>query len=656
MELDEVMFGRFRLIEEIGAGGMGKVWRAEDTQLHGQVALKRISFTGLADEPARRQGRERTLREARAATRVRDHHGVITIYDYVEDTEHDAVWLVLEYLPSRSLAEVVHQQGRLDAAEVARIGAAVAEALAAGHAAGVVHRDIKPANVLLGSADVVKLTDFGISHLIGTPRLTATGQFTGSVPWASPEWARDGTTSEASDVFSLGATLYHAVEGEPPFGVDDNPVRLMGVVRNGEIRQPTAAGPLAPLLLRLLEIDPATRPDAATAGKQLDRIAVRLAAATEPHTGDLRGDDERKYQQAGNIRAAASGAAGSHASALGKEDARGGGRSRRRHSWWPLAAVLVVAVLMAAGGVIGGLLLTRPGPPSVVGAAPVPAPTGVAITPDGGRAYVTSYYSPGSVSVIDTATNITVASIPVGSSPTAVAISPDGARAYVANYGSATISVIDTGTNTVIADLTVGARPIAVTLTPDGQTVYVANYGSGTASVINTATGTVRASISVGAEPGGIAVSPDGARAYVANYGTGTVSVINTSTNSVDTNVRVGTHPYAVATSPDGRRVYVTFVSGYSNALVALDTATNTPAAYTPVGAVPKHMAVSPDGSTVYVANTSGTLSVVDTDKTTAATLSVDAEPNGLAVSPDNHRVYVANHGANTASVVVTGR
>ncbi len=277
MDSGSVVFDRYRLEERIGAGGMGVVWRATDLLLDQSVALKRVSLAGVGDQQAELT-RQRALREARLAARLRHHRSVVATYDVrVEDGD---VWLVLEYLPSRSLAEVLRERGPLDPGQVARIGAQVADALAAAHALGIEHRDITPGNVLITDDGAAKLTDFGISRLAGDTQLTQSGMISGTFAYLAPEVARTGKSSPASDVFSLGATLYAAIEGQPPFGSSDNALHLLGVVGGGIIRPPTAAGAFTPLLLRLLELDPATRPDAVTARDKLDEFATQVKAST----------------------------------------------------------------------------------------------------------------------------------------------------------------------------------------------------------------------------------------------------------------------------------------------------------------------------------------------------------------------------------------
>jgi tRNA A-37 threonylcarbamoyl transferase component Bud32 len=275
-----VVAGRYRLRELVGTGGMGAVWRASDELLGREVALKRVR---LADQPTAdvELARERIMREARIAAALHHPH-IVSIFDVVlEDGEP---WLVLEFLPSRSLGSVLTERGTLPPVEVAAIGADVAGALAAAHAAGIVHRDVKPDNVLLSlpsaAGPVVKLTDFGIAHTSASPAITATHVLTGTPAYFAPETARGEGTDTRSDVYSLGATLYAAVEGHPPFGSDpENVLALLARIGRGGTPLPQRAGPLTELLRHLTADDPAARPTATQAHEALRAIATGAIAA-----------------------------------------------------------------------------------------------------------------------------------------------------------------------------------------------------------------------------------------------------------------------------------------------------------------------------------------------------------------------------------------
>ena len=192
----------------------------------------------------------------------------------------------MEYLPSKSLAAMLTEKGPLEPARAAEIGRQVADGLAAAHAAGVVHRDVKPGNVLIAEDGRVKLTDFGVSRAVDDVQLTRTGLIAGTPAFLSPEVARGQEPTAASDVFALGATLYAAVEGHPPFGLDDNAYALLHKVATGAVDPPQQAGPLTALVMRLLSDDPKERPTASQARDALTPIAEGKApSGGSPTTG-----------------------------------------------------------------------------------------------------------------------------------------------------------------------------------------------------------------------------------------------------------------------------------------------------------------------------------------------------------------------------------
>src|SRR3954451_4759844 len=251
---------RYRLEERIGAGAMGAVWRAADELLKRAAAGKELVAAAVpARGGALEESRQRILREGRIGARLQHPH-VISMFDVV--VHEDSPWLVMEYLPSQSLAQKLTAEGPLPPLEVADIGRQVADGLAAAHKAGFVHRDIKPGNVLLGDDGRVKLTDFGVSRAVDDVQLTRTGLIAGTPAFLAPEIAQGHDPTPASDVFSLGATLYAAVEGTPPFGLDDNAYALLHKVATEAPQVPEHAGPLTPVLKRLLAVDPAARPSA----------------------------------------------------------------------------------------------------------------------------------------------------------------------------------------------------------------------------------------------------------------------------------------------------------------------------------------------------------------------------------------------------------
>ena len=269
-----VLAGRYTLRTPLGRGGMGTVWLATDSVLGRQVAIKEVTFEAAAVEE-RGLLRERTLREARAAARF-EHPRVTTVHDVVE--EDGRPWIVMEHIPSRTLAQMLQDQGPMPPDLVSRIGMDLLGALQAAHRAGIVHRDVKPDNVLIGAQWRAWLTDFGIATSSGESGLTEAGILLGSPSYMSPERARNEVPSPAVDVWSLGATLFTAVEGRPPFERGDAMATLLAVIT--EPPAPIlAAGPLTPVLLGCLTKDPAQRMTVDQVQAGLNRVLMGPAPA-----------------------------------------------------------------------------------------------------------------------------------------------------------------------------------------------------------------------------------------------------------------------------------------------------------------------------------------------------------------------------------------
>ncbi|MFB4264242.1 serine/threonine-protein kinase [Nonomuraea sp. GTA35] len=267
-----VVGGRYRLLKTIGKGGMGMVWHAHDEVLGRDVAVKEVLPPPNMSGPERDEFAVRTFREARAAGRVA-HPGVATVYDVLEERGHP--WIVMQLVPSRTLGALIRDDGPMPPAEVAGIGVQLLEALRAAHAAGVLHRDVKPDNVLLSEDGRAVLTDFGIATTEDEAPVTRTGILVGTPAFMAPERAAGGQARPASDMWSLGVTLYMAVEGHSPFQ-RDNALATLGAVMHAEPRPLARAGALAPVLHGLLRKDPAER-------MSLDEAERRLAAIL---TGD----------------------------------------------------------------------------------------------------------------------------------------------------------------------------------------------------------------------------------------------------------------------------------------------------------------------------------------------------------------------------------
>ncbi|MEV6128276.1 protein kinase [Streptomyces violaceusniger] len=262
--------GRYRLVEKIGRGGMGTVWRAEDELLGRQVAVKQLYVSPHLAEDELTTLHERTRREARSAARI-THPNVVVVHDVVD--HYGLPCIVMEYVPSTTLADLLKNGARVAPDEAARIGRGMVAALRAAHAAGVLHRDVKPGNVLLGPEGRVVLTDFGIAMATGTSTLTKTGEVVGSIDYIAPERVRGRKPGPASDLWALGATLYQAVEGRPPFR-KATAIETGYAIAVDPLDPPQQAGALGPLIERLLAKEPELRPSA----EETER-ALRLPAA-----------------------------------------------------------------------------------------------------------------------------------------------------------------------------------------------------------------------------------------------------------------------------------------------------------------------------------------------------------------------------------------
>jgi eukaryotic-like serine/threonine-protein kinase len=274
---DRIVADRYVLKTPLGRGGMGVVWHAHDTVLGRAVAVKEVVFPPSLPDEERRAAHARVLREARAAARL-NHPGAVTLYDVVQDQGHP--FIVMELVPASTLADLVRTGGPLPPERVAEIGGQVASALEAAHRAGIVHRDVKPGNVMVAEDGGVKLADFGVASLQGDPQLTATGLVIGSPAYMAPEQAAGESSGPPADFWALGATMFFAVEGEPPFDKPTSIATLAAVV-NEDPRPMRRAGRLAPVIGALLAKDPAARPSGPRLRAQLERLAGAAPPATE---------------------------------------------------------------------------------------------------------------------------------------------------------------------------------------------------------------------------------------------------------------------------------------------------------------------------------------------------------------------------------------
>ncbi|MEU5686491.1 serine/threonine protein kinase [Streptomyces venezuelae] len=298
-EAGRLLAGRYRVVAQLGRGGMGVVWRAVDEVLHREVAVKELRTYTDAAGPELADLRLRMQREARAAARVR-HPGVVAVHDVTEVDGRPLI--VMELVDGPSLDDVLRDRGALDPREAADIGAKVMDALAAAHRVGVLHRDVKPGNILLETGGRVVLTDFGIATMEdpndgSATHLTRSGELVGSLDYLAPERAQGHDPGPASDVWALGATLYAAVEGSSPFRRTSTWSTLTAIVVD-PLPEPRRSGPLTPVLRQLMDKDPQARPDADAARLLLAGVAAAEPGSAGPPAQAPHGTTERSIPSA----------------------------------------------------------------------------------------------------------------------------------------------------------------------------------------------------------------------------------------------------------------------------------------------------------------------------------------------------------------------
>lgn len=376
-----LLAGRYRLDAVLGRGGMGTVWRAEDEMLGRTVAVKELRMNASVDEDEKHRLIVRTLREAKATARIR-HSSAVTVFDVVE--EDDRPWIVMELVESRSLADVIREDGSLAPARAAEIALDVLGVLSAAHAHGILHRDVKPSNVLIGEDGRVVLTDFGIASVEGDSSVTSTGMLVGAPSYISPERAQGQKPGPPADLWSLGGTLYAMVEGRPPYDRGSALATLTAVMTE-ELTAPVNAGPLRPVVEGLLAKDPAERLTAPQTRSMLKRVVAEATARAESTT-------EHAVPVAGAGDDAGSGSGSS--SGTGSGGGKGKGKDAGKGGKPPVGGLLgTVRVGSRAGDAASGETPVAPGTPEVPGDGP--APEGAAETSAEAARPVTSEWTLG---------------------------------------------------------------------------------------------------------------------------------------------------------------------------------------------------------------------------------------------------------------------
>lgn len=262
---DILVAGRYRLLDEVGRGGMGVVWHAHDELLERPVAVKEILFPSDSDTERQRRLCRLLTKEARSMARLR-HSGVASVFDVL--VAGGRPWLIMELIEAPNLQQIIDEQGPLTPRQAAEVGRQVLSVLRSAHSVGMLHRDVKPSNVLICPEGRVVLTDFGLAVLMDDPE----GKLMECSPaYVSPEQAFNRPLSEASDLWSLGVTLYTAVDGRAPYRRSGALASMLAVLMD-DYTPPRNAGPLRPVIDGLLRKDPAERLTASEAARLLERM------------------------------------------------------------------------------------------------------------------------------------------------------------------------------------------------------------------------------------------------------------------------------------------------------------------------------------------------------------------------------------------------
>jgi tRNA A-37 threonylcarbamoyl transferase component Bud32 len=381
---ERLVAGRYRLVREIGRGGMGLVWLGQDELLGRQVAVKELRPLGLTTEADRRVQQARALREARSAARI-EHPGAVRLYEVVPATEQDeAVYLIMELVEGRTLEELIARDGALPAPRVAGYGLQLLDVLEAAHALGIVHRDVKPGNIMITADGRVKLADFGIAHTDGEPRLT-TGGVMGTEAYLAPELFDPGPVAPAADLWSLGATLYAAAEGTGPFERESSRATLRAILLD-DLPVPRCDPGLAAAIAGLLRRDPADRVTVEETRAHLRPVAAQQLPEQESGSGPAASQAPPRLAwdptAATGLRAARGAATGAPLDVLPKKRHFAGFPRRigRRTAFIAAVAVLTAICAAAAGVAVtrldSGRLSARPVAASSKGSPIRPAASG----------------------------------------------------------------------------------------------------------------------------------------------------------------------------------------------------------------------------------------------------------------------------------------
>lgn len=649
--------GRYRLVKVLGAGGMGQVWLGQDELIGREVAIKELLLPSGITAEQRHVLTQRAMREARAAGRL-NHPGIITVHDVID--YDGAPLIVMEFVRGGSLADAIKAGGALPVERVAAIGRAMFAALRVAHGAGIVHRDLKPGNVLF-DGDRMVITDFGIASLAGDAQLTRSGMIMGTPTYMAPEQAEHERASAASDLWSVGATLYAAVEGRPPFE-GESVMAVLSAVLTRDPRPPQRAGPLTPLLYALLHKDPNLRPTLDQAERLLasaavpapgnqDAEAARTATAWLPSSPDA---PPGAAVPPAHLPGAYAGHpphpyAGVPGPTLppGHSGRRGSGRRRTPVLIGVVVGVAVVVLASVTWLVLGQGREGGHGTPPAAGSNP-------ARTADvnGGDAGEGTAGRPGAPIEITKAMRLTGHTHPI----TSVAFSPDGTLLASVDDdlvdGGAKTRLWNAGSGRLVATLVGppgfgGSSVNAVAFSPDGKWLVSGGNRLDDSTYLWRVSDRRRIGPLAQSESimKSLAFSPDG-RTIAGVTHRGTVTIWDTATRRVKVGLPDGNGFRNVVFSPDGRLLAN---PGLGNDLRLSDAATGR-TVRTITDATGSDVSFSPDGRTLAVPDSDGTHSLRLYDVATGrSTVAFDRAEGDLVAnviySPDGKTIASWGHG-----------
>lgn len=670
--MDEV-FGRYRLREKIGAGGMGQVYRAYDTVTERFVAVK-VLPGHLSADPGYR---ERFRREAHAAARLREPH-IVPIHDYGDIDGR--LFLDMRLVDGEDLKTVLDREGPLPPQVAVDLVEQIAAALDAAHAEGLVHRDVKPANILLTERAFAYLIDFGIARSTADTGLTSTGVAVGTVAYMAPERLSEGRADRRADVYALACVLYECLTGTRPFEGESLEQQLAAHLTAPPPRPSASRPPLRPfdeVIARGMDKDPDRRHS--TAGEFADAARGALggigSAAQPASVPAARPDGGRgapRYSRTATTVAApvAAGAALPDQERADAVPAGAGSREAptiaratdpaRQHSS-AVELVLVCAALVVAAVVAVVVVTTsesdaKPGA-VVTGSIPLAGSAdAVAVDPAADRLYVSSA-SAKVVSIVDTNTRSVVGTVPVGGEPGPLAFDPITHHLFVADGQSNSVSVIDPAAQAVLATVPVGFDPTDMVSDPSTGILYVVSRSE--VSVVDARSRTVTATIPCDSARQA-AIDPAAHTLYVS-AGEG-LTVIDTRAGAVATTIALDDHDYAgsldVALDPMTHTVYATQLTdtdgGDERYLSVVAGDRRQVLASVPVHGNALDLAVDPDSNTAYVVHYND-VEVIDTESRTVATtveLGFDGTAVDIAIDSAGDTAYIAQGGGNEVTVI----